>query len=67
MSTRVRQTLRNRSFLEAIAVLFGLGLVLEFLLVALSKTGEPGWLWFLTGIAALLGVMWLVTREPANL
>ena len=67
MSTTVRQTLRNRSFLEAIAVLFGLGVILEVVLVALSKTGEPEWLWFLAGIAALLGVMWLVTREPTNL
>src|SRR2546428_6185817 len=67
MSTRVRQTLRNRSFLEAIAVLFGLGVILEFLLVALSKTGEPGWLWFLTGIAALLAGLWFVAPEPPNL
>ena len=67
MSTTVRQTLRNRPFLEAIAVLFGLGVILEFVLVALSKTGEPGWLWFLTGLAALSGVMWLVTRESTDL
>jgi len=67
MSSTVRQTMRNRSFLEVVAILFGLGLTLEFLAIPLLKNGAPGWLWILPGIATLLGVMWLVSREPANL
>lgn len=67
MSPTPRRAMRNRSFLEVIAVLFGLGVILELLAVALWKTGEPGWLWILPGIAMLLGMMWLVSREPANL
>jgi FtsH-binding integral membrane protein len=67
MSPTARQTMRNRSFLEVVAVLFGIGLILELLTVALSISGSPEWLWFVPGIAALIGVMWLVSREPANL
>lgn len=67
MSPTPRQAMRNRSFVEVIAVLFGLGVILELLAVAFSKTGEPGWIWFLPGIAMLLGIVWLVSREPANL
>lgn len=67
MSRRSRRTPRNWSFIEMIVFLFFLGLILEILVLFVLKSAGFGWLWILPGIATLVGLMWLVAREPANL
>lgn len=67
MLRRRRWTRRDWAFVECVAVLFGLGLVLELLDLSAAKSGGIGWLWILPAIASLVGIMWLVAREPANL
>lgn len=64
---RRRASSKDWSFFEFVAVLFIIGIVLELLFVSLSNAGGLGWLWVLPGMAALIGIVWLVAREPANL
>ncbi|HYT01113.1 MAG TPA: hypothetical protein VEO20_10685 [Thermoplasmata archaeon] len=64
---RRRTSSKDWSFLEFVAVLFVIGIVLELLFVSLSNAGGLGWLWVLPGLTALIGIVWLVAREPANL
>ncbi len=47
--------------------LFLLGLMLEMLYVFRGASGGFEWLLVLPGIAALVGLIWLVSREPVNL
>jgi len=44
-----------------------LGLFLEFLFLFVMKSAAVEWLLVLPAIGTLLGLMWLVSREPANL
>ncbi len=59
-------TRRIRSFLEVVAILFVLGLILESV-VLLSGSGVSPWTWALVDVAALIGLVGLMSREPANL
>ena len=60
-------TRRKRSFLEVVLPLVLLGLFLEFLFASVRDSAAVEWLWILPAIGTLLGLMWLVSREPANL
>jgi len=54
----------DRSFLELVGVLFILGIVFELLYLSVPKAGGTWWLWFVPGMIALLGLLWLVSRAP---
>ncbi|TLZ86606.1 MAG: hypothetical protein E6K02_05485 [Methanobacteriota archaeon] len=58
---------RRWSFVEVVGPLILLGLFLEFLFLFVLKTAAVQWLLILPAVATLLGLMWLVSREPANL
>jgi len=58
---------RRWSFAEVVGPLILLGLLLEFLFLFVLKTAAVQWLLILPAVATLLGLMWLVSREPANL
>ena len=60
-------TRRKRAFFEAVFPLILLGLFLELLFVFVRDSAAVEWLWILPAIGTLLGLMWLVSREPANL
>lgn len=60
-------TRRKWSFLEVVLPLILLGLFLEFLFLFVMKTAAVEWLLVLPAVGTLLGLMWLVSREPANL
>ena len=58
---------RRWSFVEVVCPLILLGLLLEFLFLFVLKAAAVEWLLLLPAVATLLGLMWLVSREPANL
>jgi len=58
---------RDWSFIEFTVTLFLLGLMLELLYVFRGTSGGFEWLLILPGVAALVGLIWLVSREPVNL
>jgi hypothetical protein len=58
---------RRWSFVEVVCPLILLGLLLEFLFLFVLKTAAVQWLLILPAVATLIGLMWLVSREPANL
>jgi len=58
---------RRWSFVEVVGPLILLGLLLEFLFLFVLKTAAVQWLLILPAVATLFGLMWLVSREPANL
>ncbi len=67
MWRRKWSTRRKWSFLEVVLPLILLGLFLEFLFLFVMKTAAVEWLLVLPAVGTLLGLMWLVSREPANL
>ncbi len=58
---------RRWSFVEVVGPLILLGLLLEFLFLFVLRTAAVQWLLILPAVATLVGLMWLVSREPANL
>ncbi len=64
---RRRTYRRDWSFFGFVALLFAIGILVEMLEVTASRSGGIGWLWILPGVTMLIGLMWLVAREPANL
>ena len=60
-------TRRKWSFVEVVCPLILLGLFLEFLFLFVLNSAAMEWLLVLPAVATLLGLMWLVSREPANL
>lgn len=62
-----RRSRIDRSFVEVVGVLFLLGLGLEVAYLSVPRSGGISWLWFVPGLLALFGILWLVAREPANL
>jgi len=58
---------RRWAFAEVVFPLILLGLFLEFLFLFVMNSGEVEWLLVLPAVGTLLGLMWLVSREPANL
>lgn len=67
MSRRQWTTRRMRSFAEVVCPLILLGLFLEFLFLFVTSSAAVEWLLVLPAIGTLLGLTWLVSREPANL
>jgi hypothetical protein len=60
-------TRRKWSFVEVVVPLILLGLFLEFLFLFVLNSAAVEWLLVLPAVATLLGLTWLVSREPANL
>ena len=58
---------RRWAFAEVVFPLILLGLFLEFLFLFVMNSGEVEWLLVLPAVGTLFGLMWLVSREPANL
>src|SRR3989454_732264 len=58
---------RRRAFAEVVCPLILLGLFLEFLFLFVLQSAAVEWLLVLPAVGTLLGLMWLVSREPANL
>ncbi len=69
ISRRARTSRRNRdwAFIEFAVTLFLLGLMAELLYVFRGRSGGFEWLLVLPGVAALVGLIWLVSREPVRL
>jgi hypothetical protein len=63
---RRKRARRNYAFFEFVIVLFGLGILLEMLVVS-APSLNTGWLWMLPSILGLVGILWFVAREPTNL
>ncbi|HYY47438.1 MAG TPA: hypothetical protein VFA17_01985 [Thermoplasmata archaeon] len=63
---RRKRARRNLAFFEFVIVLFGLGILLEMLVVS-APSWDTGWLWMLPSILGLVGILWFVAREPTNL
>ncbi|HEX9339595.1 MAG TPA: hypothetical protein VF992_00245 [Thermoplasmata archaeon] len=58
---------QDRAFIEFAVTLFLLGLMLELLYVFRGRSGGFEWMLALPGVAALVGLIWLVSREPVRL
>src|SRR2546425_11965962 len=58
---------RRWAFLEVVLPLILLGLFLEFLFLFVMNSAAVEWLLVLPAVGRLLGLMWLVSRDPPNL
>ena len=58
---------RKWAFVEVVSPLILLGLFLEVLFLFVMNSAAAEWLLVVPAVGTLLGLMWLVSREPVNL